>query len=96
MSFRLRDVAFGFHQPSVPSGIQSKVSRSPFHKAIEVRDSWIFAVIAMVLIPEAKSHEIEDEGYALELENTVYVLDAMTNPSEHPKKRTKHRFFWFP
>jgi hypothetical protein len=59
-------------------GIQSKVKRSTFGKANEVRDWRIFADFAMVLIPEARALYIDDEEFALELDNTVYALDATT------------------
>ncbi len=59
-------------------GVQSKVSRSTFAKANELRDWRIFADFAMVLIPEARALYIEDEEFALELKNTVYALDATT------------------
>jgi hypothetical protein len=57
-------------------GIQSKVSRSTFAKANEVRDWRIFADFATVLIPEVRSLYLDDTEFSLELENTVYALDA--------------------
>jgi Domain of unknown function (DUF4372)/Transposase DDE domain len=59
-------------------GIQSKVSRSTFAKANEVRDWRIFADFAGVLIPEARALYAGDEEFALDLDNTVYALDATT------------------
>lgn len=59
-------------------GIQSKVSRSTFAKANEARDWRIFADFAGVLIPEARALYAGDEEFALELDNTVYALDATT------------------
>lgn len=59
-------------------GIQSQVSRSTFAKANEVRDWRIFADFAGVLIPEARALYAEDQEFELELDNTVYALDATT------------------
>lgn len=59
-------------------GVQGKVKRSTFAKANEVRDWRIFADFAAVLIPEARALYLDDGDFSLDLQNTVYALDATT------------------
>ena len=58
-------------------GIRSSVSRNNLANANKVRDWHIYADLAHSLIPTARKLYVND-GFALELENTVYALDATT------------------
>lgn len=58
-------------------GIRSKVSRNTLANANKVRDWRIFADFAYVLIKQARAL-YADDGFAVELKNTVYALDAST------------------
>ena len=58
-------------------GIRSRVSRNTLANANKVRDWRIYADFAQVLIKEARAL-YADEGFAVELANTVYALDAST------------------
>jgi len=60
------------------SGIQIKVARSTLAKANERRDWRIYADFARYLIKEARKLYVDDEEFKLELDNTVYALDATT------------------
>ena len=56
-------------------GIRGKISRSTLADANENRDWHIYADFAQILIYQARKLYIEDP-FVLELENTVYALDA--------------------
>lgn len=58
-------------------GIRGKVSRSTLADANENRDWRIYADFAQVLITEARGL-YADEDFGVELDNTVYALDAST------------------
>ncbi len=58
-------------------GIRGRVSRNTLANANTVRDWRIYADFAQVLIQEARSL-YADDGFAVELANTVYALDAST------------------
>jgi hypothetical protein len=58
-------------------GIRSKVSRSTLADANENRDWRIYADFAQVLIHTARDLYLNDD-FGVELENTVYALDATT------------------
>ena len=58
-------------------GIRGRVSRNTLANANKVRDWRIYADFAQVLIKEARAL-YADEGFAVELANTVYALDAST------------------
>jgi hypothetical protein len=58
-------------------GIRSKVSRSTLADANETRDWRIYADLAHSLIPVARKLYL-DEDFGLELDQTVYALDATT------------------
>ena len=58
-------------------GIRSKVSRSTLADANENRDWRIYADFAQVLIHTARDLYLNDD-FGIELENTVYALDATT------------------
>ena len=58
-------------------GIRSSVSRNNLANANKVRDWLIYADLAHSLIPTARKLYLNDD-FALELENTVYALDATT------------------
>ena len=58
-------------------GIHGKVSKSTLADANEVRDWRIYADLAHSLIPVARKLYL-DEDFGLELDQTVYALDATT------------------
>jgi len=58
-------------------GIHGKVSKSTLADANEVRDWRIYADLAHCLIPVARKLYL-DEDFGLELDQTVYALDATT------------------
>lgn len=58
-------------------GIRGNVSRSTLADANENRDWHIYADFAQVLIAEARGLYV-DEDFGIELDNTVYALDAST------------------
>jgi len=58
-------------------GIRGSVSRSTLADANEKRDWRIYADFAQVLIAQARSL-YANEGFGVELDNTVYALDAST------------------
>ena len=58
-------------------GIRSSVSRNNLANANKIRDWHIYADLAHSLIPTARKLYVND-SFALELENTVYALDATT------------------
>jgi hypothetical protein len=58
-------------------GIRSQISRNTLAHANEVRDWRIYADFAQVLIQEARSL-YSDEPFGVELDQTVYALDATT------------------
>jgi len=58
-------------------GIRGKVSRNTLANANKVRDWHIYADFAQVLIKEARALYAGD-SFAVELDNTVYALDAST------------------
>ena len=58
-------------------GIRGKVSRSTLAYANETRDWRIYADFAQVLIHEAREL-YRDEDFGVELQETVYALDAST------------------
>ena len=58
-------------------GIRGRVSRNTLANANKVRDWRIYADFAQVLIKEARALYAGD-GFAVELDNTVYALDAST------------------
>jgi len=58
-------------------GIRGKVSRNTLANANKVRDWRIYADFAHVLISEARALYAND-GFAVELDNTAYALDAST------------------
>jgi hypothetical protein len=60
-----------------PMGIRGKVSRSTLADANANRDWRIYAELAHSLIPVARKLYL-DEGFGLELDQTVYALDATT------------------
>jgi len=59
------------------AGIRGKVSRSTLADANENRDWRIYADFAQVLIAQAREL-YADEDFGIDLENTVYALDAST------------------
>jgi len=58
-------------------GIRGKVSRNTLANANKTRDWRIYADFAQVLITEARAL-YADDGFAVELDNTAYALDAST------------------
>ena len=58
-------------------GIRGKISRSTLADANENRDWRIYADFAQVLIHKARRLYLKDP-FGIELENTVYALDATT------------------
>src|SRR5216117_1988285 len=58
-------------------GIRSQVSRNTLAHANQVRDWRIYADFAQVLIGTAR-HLYRDEDFGVELNQTVYALDATT------------------
>jgi len=58
-------------------GIRARVARSTLAEANEKRDWRIYADFSQSLIQTAR-HLYSDEGLGLELDNTVYALDATT------------------
>lgn len=58
-------------------GIRGKVSRNTLANANKMRDWHIYADFAQVLINQARAL-YADDGFAVELDNTVYALDAST------------------
>lgn len=58
-------------------GIRAPVSRNTLVNANKVRDWHIYADLAQSLIPTARKFYVNDD-FSLELENTVYALDATT------------------
>lgn len=58
-------------------GIRSAVTRNTLANANKVRDWHIYADLAQSLIQTARKLYLND-GFALELDNTVYALDATT------------------
>ena len=58
-------------------GIRSKVSRNTLSNANKIRDWRIYADFAQVLIHTARDLYLDDD-FGIELENTVYALDATT------------------
>ncbi len=58
-------------------GIRGKVSRNTLANANKVRDWRIYADFAQILISEARALYAND-GFAVDLDNTVYALDAST------------------
>jgi hypothetical protein len=58
-------------------GIRSAVCRNTLSNANKVRDWHIYADLAQSLIQTARKLYLND-GFALELDNTVYALDATT------------------
>ncbi len=58
-------------------GIRGKVSRNTLANANKVRDWRIYADFAQSLIAEARALYVGD-GFAVELDNTAYALDAST------------------
>ena len=58
-------------------GIRSQVSRNTLSNANNIRDWRIYADLAQVLIHTARDLYLNDD-FGLELENTVYALDATT------------------
>jgi len=60
------------------SGIQIKVVLSTLSRANEKRDWRIYADFAQYLIKEARVLYLDDKEFKLELDNTIYALDATT------------------
>ena len=58
-------------------GIRGKISRSTLADANEIRDWRIYADFAQILISTARKL-YHDEEFGVELDNTVYALDAST------------------
>ena len=58
-------------------GIRGKVSRNTLAKANETRDWRIYSDFAQILIHEARRLYVDD-GFGLELDETVYALDSST------------------
>jgi len=58
-------------------GIRSRVARSTLADANETRDWRIYADFAQILISKAKALYV-NEDFGVELDNTVYALDATT------------------
>jgi len=58
-------------------GIRGKVSRNTLAKANETRDWQIYSDFAQILIHEARRLYVDD-GFGLELDETVYALDSST------------------
>ena len=58
-------------------GIRSQVSRNTLSNANNTRDWRIYADFAQVLIQPARDLYVNDD-FGLDLENTVYALDATT------------------
>ena len=76
----LRDIVTCLHvlKPKLfHVGIRGKVSRSTLADTNENRDWRIYADFAQVLIAEARGL-YADEDFGIELDNTVYALDAST------------------
>lgn len=59
-------------------GFKGQVARSTLADANESRDWRIYAEFAQVLIPQARELYLDDEEFTLELDNSVYALDAST------------------
>ena len=59
-------------------GIKSKVNLSTLSYANNNRDWHIFADFAQVLISQARRLYIEDNEFIIDLDNSVYALDAST------------------
>lgn len=82
LSYResLRDIEAclrSVHSKLYHMGIRGKVSRSTLADANESRDWRIYADFAQVLIHRARKLYV-DEAFGVELEETVYALDAST------------------
>ncbi len=82
LSYResLRDIEVclrSVHSKLYHMGIRGKVSRSTLADANESRDWRIYADFAQVLIHRARKLYV-DEAFGVELEETVYALDAST------------------
>ncbi|AMV71866.1 hypothetical protein JCM30471_00740 [Desulfuromonas carbonis] len=58
-------------------GIRSQIARDTLANANSVRDWSIYADLAQSLIPVARKLYL-DEDFGLELDQTVYTLDATT------------------
>ena len=58
-------------------GIRAPISRNTLANADKIRDWHIYADLAQSLIPTARKLYVNDD-FSLELENTVYALDATT------------------
>lgn len=65
------------HEKLYHIGIRGKVSRSTLSDANENRDWQIYRDFAQILIQEARSLYVDDD-FGLELDETVYALDAST------------------
>jgi hypothetical protein len=75
----------------VHMGIRSSVSRNNLSNANKVRDWRIYADLAYSLIQSAHNLYV-NESFSLELENTVYALDA-TNKTQLSGNKTKLPYF---
>jgi hypothetical protein len=60
------------------SGISNPVSRSTLADANEKRDWRIYAVLAQVLIKQARPLYIDDNDFRVDLDNMVYAFDSTT------------------
>lgn len=59
-------------------GFKHKVSRAALAKANERRDFQIYADFAQILITKARRLYLHDNDLSLEIENSIYALDATT------------------
>ena len=59
-------------------GFNHKVSRAALAKANERRNFRVYANFAQTLIAKARQLYVDDNDFSLEIENTVYALDATT------------------
>jgi Domain of unknown function (DUF4372)/Transposase DDE domain len=59
-------------------GFRNKVARSTLADANNNRDWRIYRDFAQVLIEKARKLYLDDNGFCVDLENTVYALDATT------------------
>ena len=59
-------------------GFNHKVSRAALAKANERRNFRVYADFAQTLIAKARQLYVDDNDFSLEIENTVYALDATT------------------
>lgn len=59
-------------------GFRGSVARSTLSDANEVRDWRIYADFAQVLIGEARQLYVDDPDFTLDLDNSIYALDATT------------------